>query len=164
MSTLFRDKKAGAGKDVLVRAPRMKCQLGAGKGRAFRDMPRNGEDRLLLGKPGLLEEMTMVIVSISACQEDVGEPCPQEQTIRGTKSFSYKQEGGWTAGTVGVGFRWVSGVCWAGKDRENEGTDRPLGIKENRGVPKRETGERQMSAFSEGSLMPWSPSGTGTMT
>lgn len=64
MSTLFRDKKAGAGKDILVKDTRMEYQLGTRKGPAFRDMPRKGEDRLLLGNPGLLGEMRMLITSI----------------------------------------------------------------------------------------------------
>lgn len=105
MSTLFRDKKAGAGKDILVRATRMECQLGTGKGPAFRDVPRKGGDRLLLGKPGLLRETRMLIISIA---RGCGGALPPEQTFRETENFSCKQEDGWRAGTVVVGFQWVS--------------------------------------------------------
>lgn len=69
-----------------------------------------------------------------------GNPAPTEQTFRGTESFSYKQEEGWRAGTVVVGFQWVSTVCLWGRGGENEGTDRPLGIMESQGVPRPETG------------------------
>lgn len=40
MSALLRDKKTGAGKDILVRAPRMECQPDAGKGPYLQGYPK----------------------------------------------------------------------------------------------------------------------------
>lgn len=66
---------------------------------------KKGGDRLLLGKPGLLRETRMLIISIA---RGCGGALPPEQTFRETENFSCKQEDGWRAGTVVVGFQWVS--------------------------------------------------------